>query len=106
MRLTLAALTYFLTNTFIVAGIIALTEYRSLFRLWKEYYSWSFPFYFVGAGVAWVCHRVAASFGWQAAMIALPVAYIVYWAYRFCLGRLDDEARHATEYGCPAPTQD
>jgi hypothetical protein len=45
VRLVLVASAYFLVNTAIVAGVIALTENRSMRQVWHESYYWSFPFY-------------------------------------------------------------
>jgi diguanylate cyclase (GGDEF)-like protein/putative nucleotidyltransferase with HDIG domain len=95
MLLTLASVTYFALNTLAVTGIISLTERKPLLRVWKECYLWSFPFFFMGAGFAWGFHLLAAFAGWQLAMLAMPCIYIVYAAYRFYLGRLQNETLHA-----------
>jgi diguanylate cyclase (GGDEF)-like protein/putative nucleotidyltransferase with HDIG domain len=97
MRLTFAAITYFILNTFAVTAIISLTESKSFLRVWRECYLWVFPFFFMRAGLAWGFHYMAARFGWQAAMLALPGIYILYAAYRFYLGRLQDEKEHAQD---------
>ncbi len=95
MRLTLSAIAYFLVNTLTVTGIITLTESKSLLRVWKDCYLWTFPFFFLGAGFAWGFHRLAASYGWQAAMLSLPAVYIIYSAYHFYLRRLHAETEHS-----------
>src|SRR5262252_9270141 len=46
------ACTYFVANTVPVAGVIALTEHKSIKNIWSDAYFWSFPYYLVGAGVA------------------------------------------------------
>src|SRR5665213_1790873 len=97
MRLTFAAITYFILNTFAVTAIISLTEAKSFLRVWRECYLWVFPFFFMGAGMAWGFHYVAAKFGWQAAMLGLPGIYILYAAYQFYLGRLQNEKEHAQD---------
>ena len=97
MRLAFAVTAYYLLNTFAVTGIISLTESRPLLRLWRACYLWSFPFFLMGAGLAWAFHRVAAAFGWQAAMLAMPCVYILYYAYRFYLARLENEKLHAQD---------
>lgn len=95
MRLTFAAITYFLLNTLAVAAIIALTESKPLFRIWRECYLWTFPFFLVGAGFAWGFHYMAGAFGWQVALLALPGIYILYGAYHYYLSRLHNETLHA-----------
>ena len=42
-RLALLASVLFLTNTYPVAAVIALTENKQLSKVWKEFYSWTFP---------------------------------------------------------------
>jgi diguanylate cyclase (GGDEF)-like protein/putative nucleotidyltransferase with HDIG domain len=97
MRLTFASITYFLSNTLAVAAIISLTESKPVFRLWRECYLWVFPFFLAGAVFAWGFHHMAANLGWQAAMLALPGVYILYSAYDFYLGRLQNEKAHAQD---------
>jgi diguanylate cyclase (GGDEF)-like protein/putative nucleotidyltransferase with HDIG domain len=97
MRLTFAVATYYVLNTFAVTSIISLTEGRPLLRVWRACYLWSFPFFLMGAGLAWAFHRVAATFGWQAAMLAMPCVYVLYHAYRFYLAKLENEKLHAQD---------
>ena len=97
MRLTFAAIAYFLLNTLAVTGIISLTESKPLLSIWRECYSWVFPFYFVAAGLAWSFHHLALAFGWQSAMLALPGVYILYFAYDFFLTRLQNEKKHVED---------
>ncbi len=97
MRLTFAAIAYFILNTFAVTAIITLTESKSFLRVWRECYLWVFPFYFMGAELAWGFHWLSAHFGWQAAMLALPGIYIIYAAYHFYLSRLQKEKEHAQD---------
>lgn len=97
LRLTLASITYFLANTMAVTGIISLTEKKSFPYIWKECYLWSFPFFFVGAGVAWVFHTLSARYGWQMGVLTVPAVYILYTAYSFYHTRLQRETTHAVE---------
>ena len=50
-RLALMASVFFVTNTFPVAAVIALTENRRLHEVWTKFYSWSFPYYLLGAAL-------------------------------------------------------
>src|SRR5580704_6190514 len=97
MRLTFASITYFLLNTFAVTTIISLTESKSFIRVWQECYLWVFPFFVMGAGLAWGFHHMAARYGWQAAMLGLPGIYMLYAACHFYLGRLQNEKEHAQD---------
>ena len=97
LRLMVTATVFFIMNTFPVAGAIALTERRSLRRVWRECYTWSFPYYLLGAIIVGVASAVNHHFGWQTALLAIPVVYLVYRSYYLYLGRMEDEKKHAEE---------
>jgi diguanylate cyclase (GGDEF)-like protein/putative nucleotidyltransferase with HDIG domain len=94
IMLLLAALIYFLANTLPVAVIIALTEAKSVRKVWSECYFWSFPFYLIGAAVIGLVGFVNRHAGWQASLMIVPVIYWVYRSYRMYLDRLEDEKKH------------
>src|ERR1700733_16037598 len=97
LRLMVTATTFFVMNTFPVAGAIALTERRSLRRVWHDCYIWSFPYYLLGAIIVGVAGAVNRHFGWQTALLAIPVVYLIYRSYYLYLGRMEDEKKHAEE---------
>ena len=97
LRLVVTATVFFLMNTFPVAGAIALTERRSLRSVWRECYIWSFPYYLLGAVIAGAASAVNRHFGWQTALLAIPVVYLIYRSYYLYLGRIEDEKKHAEE---------
>src|SRR3984885_12530054 len=97
LRLVLTATVFFIMNTFPVAGAIALTERRSLRRVWRECYIWSFPYYLLGALVVGTASALNRHFGWQTALLAIPVVYLIYRSYYLYLGRMEDEKKHAEE---------
>jgi len=97
LLLVIAACTYFATNTLPVAGIIALTEHKSLKKIWADCYFWSFPYYLVGAGIAGMMSWLSFMLDWQTSLLVLPVVYLIYRSYRLYLGRLEDETRHVGE---------
>ena len=97
LRLLVTATVFFGMNTFPVAAAIALTEGRSLRQIWRECYIWSFPYYLLGAVLAGVASAVNRQFGWQTALLAVPVVYLIYRSYHLYLGRMEDEKKHAEE---------
>jgi len=97
LRLFVTATVFFGMNTFPVAGAIALTERKSLLKIWRECYNWSFPYYLLGAVIAGAASSVNRHFGWQTALLAVPVVYLIYRSYSLHLGRMDDEKKHAEE---------
>src|SRR5215471_2084581 len=91
------SLVFFFLNTAPIAVVIALTGRRRLGQTWRECYFWTFPFYVVGASIAWVLSLVNREFNWQGSMLLLPILFFVYRFYRTYLGRLEDEKKHVEE---------
>jgi diguanylate cyclase (GGDEF)-like protein/putative nucleotidyltransferase with HDIG domain len=92
-----ASLVFFFMNTAPVAVVVALTENRRMAQTWRDCYFWSFPFYVVGASIAWLLCLVSQSFHWVGSLLLMPILFFVYRSYRVYLGRLEDEKRHAQE---------
>ena len=97
LRLLLTATVFFVMNTFPVAAIIALTERKSLRQVWRDCYIWTFPYYLLGAVIAGAASAINREFGWQTALLAVPVVYLIYRSYYLYLGRMEDEKKHAEE---------
>jgi diguanylate cyclase (GGDEF)-like protein/putative nucleotidyltransferase with HDIG domain len=88
---------YFLSNTWMVSGVIALTEGKGFFRVWYENFFWTGPQYLFGAGLTGMIHVCNQSFGWQYSTLFLPAIYLLYSSYSLYLGRLEREKHHVTE---------
>src|SRR5258708_34171367 len=102
-----ASLVFFFMNTAPVGGVVALTENKPLAQTWRDCYFWSFPFYVVGASIAWLLCLVSQNFNWLGSLLLMPILFFVYRAYRVYLGRLEDEKRHAEEVaGLPLRTHE
>jgi diguanylate cyclase (GGDEF)-like protein/putative nucleotidyltransferase with HDIG domain len=97
LALMASALIYFVANTAPVAIIIALTEQRSPTKVWQECYFWSFPYYLLGASLAWLFNALAEKFSWEASLLLFPVVLLIYRSYRLYLSRLESEKNHAEE---------
>jgi diguanylate cyclase (GGDEF)-like protein/putative nucleotidyltransferase with HDIG domain len=97
MRVAAAAVAYFLANTLTIAGVVALTEQKSLRKIWKECYFWSFPYYLVGGAVAALIVLCNRAFGWPVVFLGLPVVYVIFRSYRLYLSRLETQKLHAEE---------
>src|ERR1035438_10283185 len=87
--LMVAALIFFLANTLPVSVVIALTEKKSVRRIWSECYFWSFPYYMVGAAAVGLVGVINRHAGWQTSLLVLPLIYWVYRSYRLYLARLE-----------------
>lgn len=97
LLLVSASTTYFAINTMSVSGIIALTQRRNPLQVWKECYLWSFPYYLLGAMIAGGVSLINRAFGWQFAILVLPLVYWMYRSYRIYLDRLEAEKKHTEE---------
>ncbi|HXM45531.1 MAG TPA: diguanylate cyclase [Bryobacteraceae bacterium] len=95
LLLIVTGLLYFGANTAPIAGAIALSEGKPFGETWHSCYFWSFPFYLLGASVAWVLGFVGKQLDWTSSVMLLPVVYLIFRSYRLYLGRLEDQKRHA-----------
>jgi diguanylate cyclase (GGDEF)-like protein/putative nucleotidyltransferase with HDIG domain len=96
-RLMMASIVLFLTNTGAVAIVIALTEHKSPWKLWKECYFWCFPYYLVGATLVAGMGYASRWLGWFTALAILPVVQVIYRSYRLYFGRLEADKKHAEQ---------
>ena len=97
LSVAIASTVYFLTNSLSVAAVVAVTEGKSLRKIWHECYLWTFPYYLVGGGVAVLISICSDRFGWETTVLALPVVYVIFRSYRLYLGRLESEKNHAEQ---------
>ncbi len=94
LLLIATGLAYYGLNTVPIAGAISLSEKKRFTETWHNCYFWSFPFYLVGASVAWIISIFTRQMRWQASIVLLPVIYLIYRSYQLYLARLEDERRH------------
>ncbi len=71
-RLFWACITYYLLNTCSLAVIVAITEGKSIPRLWRDNFFWTAPHYLVGGSVAGALHLWNHSLGWHSSVLVLP----------------------------------
>lgn len=103
-RLAIAASAFFLSNTFPIAAVIALTEKKSLRVVWSSCYMWCFPYYLVGAAIVGALSYADRRIDWKAGILIVPVVYVIYRSYQLYLkqlnterARAEEERRHAEE---------
>ena len=89
-----AIVTYFVVNTVLVAGAIALSTGRALVEVWRTEFLWSGASFFV-AGGAGAIGAVLIDRGqlWAAALMLAPI-YLAYSTYKVFVGRLEDQRMH------------
>lgn len=96
-RILLASAAYFIVNTLSVSMVIALTEKKNMWRVWRDSYFWSFPNYLVGAQVAWLVSVTSAYFGWQSSLLMMPVIYVIYRSHTLYVTRIEEAKKRAEE---------
>lgn len=97
LRLGASAIVFFVLNTAPVALIIGLTEGKNGVTVWRECYFWCFPYYLSGALIAAVYDFFSRRVGWDAALLVMPVGFVIFRSYRQYLSRLESEKNHAQE---------
>jgi len=79
--------TFFLGQTLPVSVIVALTDGGAVRRIWTNIAQMSFPYYVVSAGVTSMVNSIGNHIGWIAAVLVLPVMYVIYRSYRLYFAR-------------------
>ena len=97
LRLGIAAATYFIVNTGLVAGVIGLTEGKSIHKTWYGTYYWVFPYYMTAAAVAWLIVMLSELESWHSPLVLFPIVYFVYRSYRLYLDRLEKDKKHVED---------
>ena len=97
VKLFVATVTYFVTNTFLVACAIALTERRSVTTIWRECYFWALPYYLLNVPIVCIVNWVNINLGWEFTLLAMPVAWVLFRSYRLYIGRLEAEKTHVEQ---------
>ena len=95
--LTIAATAYFLANTVPLALVLSCESESSPFKLWRQEFPWYFPFYVVGAILAFLADFVGTHFGWMTSLLLIPMVYTVYRAYRAQMAIIRDREQHIVE---------
>lgn len=99
LRLVVAASVLFLATTAPTAILTALAQRRSLMRVWRENFFWTFPHYVAGGGAAGLLSLLQDRRGWEAVLLIVPVVYWMFHSYRYYVDQLEQERRHAAELG-------
>ena len=68
-----AAAIYYLTNTAIIAGVLAVTEMRPPMQNWKQLYLWTFPHYVFFAILGGFINDAAPNVNWLLCLVAMPL---------------------------------
>jgi putative nucleotidyltransferase with HDIG domain len=96
LALGLLALAYYSTNTFSVAGIIALTESKPLWTVMARN-RWLLPYYAGGTSLAWMIGTMPRAIQWEIPIICLPIIYVIHRSYRTFLVQMEQEKKHVED---------
>ena len=95
--LLVAALSYFVANSILVATVIGLSSHQHLWKVWYNNFLWTGPSYFVGAsGATAAAAAWTLGWGWLIPLAAAPV-YLTFRSYRVYLDRIAAETKHHAE---------
>jgi diguanylate cyclase (GGDEF)-like protein/putative nucleotidyltransferase with HDIG domain len=97
LLLGLAAVAYFMVNTFLVGVVIALTENKPVFETWYKTYFWMLTYHLAATAVAWLILVLSKQVIWHAALVLFPMAYFVHRSYKLYLDRLEKDKLHVEE---------
>jgi hypothetical protein len=85
--LPLAAFLYFVANTGLVSGMIALSEDGPFRAVWFNLTHHLIAYYLVGGFIATMTIVASRLWGWQSGLLILPLLYVPYRYYRVYLQR-------------------
>jgi hypothetical protein len=85
--LPLAALLYFVSNTGLVSGMIALSQDEPFRAVWFNLTHHLIAYYLVGGFIATLTIVASRLWGWQSGILVLPLLYLTYRYYRTYLQR-------------------
>jgi hypothetical protein len=87
-----AAALSFILNTGIVSGILSLLGGRAFLDVNKQWYTWSFPYYLLGAAVVGIAPLDGRPVDLDACVVLVPLAYLAHFFCGLAEGRAPAEA--------------
>lgn len=98
LLLALTAAVYFIVNTVLVAGVVGLTENKSIYKTWYATFFWAMQYHLAAAMVAWqILILENKETRWQTPIVLLALVSFVYRQYRVYLDRLEHDKIHVEE---------
>ncbi len=78
VAMAVAACVYFVVNTLLVSGVLALLQGKSLGEVSQQWYFWSFPYYLVGVALVGLIPSLGRPAAGEAWLILLPLLYLLH----------------------------
>jgi signal transduction histidine kinase/CheY-like chemotaxis protein len=95
--LAAAMATYFVVNTSLIAGAIALSTGRSTWHVWRDDFLWSGASFMIAGSAGAVAAIVIARGDQWLAVFAIAPVYLTYRTYQLFVARLEDQQLHLAE---------
>lgn len=80
--LAMAALSYFVFNSFIVSTVIAFEKKSSILDMWLNNFRWAMPNYLAQTPLGFLMAMVYYQIGWWAVTFIMFPLFVAYWAYK------------------------
>ena len=93
LGIAMATATLFLGQTAPVSGIVAMSERRSAFFIWRELAQLSFPYYVASAGLTFMVQTMSSQLGWGLALAVVPVMYGIHRSYKMYFQQMTGHMR-------------
>jgi putative nucleotidyltransferase with HDIG domain len=99
LPLTVFASVYFLVNTGLVAGAVALDHGKNIVGVWREHFLGLWLTHFGGAAVAALMVALVNAQQQESLMLAIvaPIPFILYATFKSVVGRMEDRVAHLDE---------
>jgi diguanylate cyclase (GGDEF)-like protein/putative nucleotidyltransferase with HDIG domain len=92
----LATTVFFLANTWSMAFLLATWKSQGLYQIWHENFLWTAPQFLASASSVVVA--LALYKYWNgAALVFLPIIYVVYYSYRLYMDKIRRDLEHITQ---------
>ncbi len=97
LAVVLSAGAFFVVNSFLVAGVVSLTDEIPFFLNWRTNFLWTGPAYLAGALLGATLTLGVQGFGLVALGLSLPLLYVLYFSLGLYAEKVAQERRHGRQ---------
>ena len=95
--LVVFALTYFLLNSWLIAGVIAIEKHLTPWRVWRTGFVWLSLNYFCGASVAILLVGYNRTVDVRFVGVIVPLLLVLYFTFKTSMERVEDANKHVEQ---------
>ena len=95
--LVLSVVTYFVTNTALVATVVSLSTKRTFWQIWRESFLWTLVSYLAGGSISVGMVWLFGAFGPYSLVLGIPPILLIYFFLRFYIDRANERAKRIEE---------